>query len=164
MKKPILLAALVLLPFSAQAQLYKCVSNGHTTFQDSPCANGNSETVDTNNLTIIQAPPQRNRPQHSQPIQQPHRRQQTYSSSSSNYQTTTQRRNAEVNARARGVVIPGMSENQAISILGNPARISSYTYGGDLCRRLYWDGRQRFQNGRHTVVICNGEVSSYAGR
>ena len=61
------------------------------------------------------------------------------------------------------VVIPGMSENQAISVLGRPARISSYTYNGALCRRLYWDGSRPFQNGRHTVVICNGEVSSYSG-
>ncbi|MFC7369198.1 DUF4124 domain-containing protein [Vreelandella zhaodongensis] len=163
MKKTALLAFLFALPVTAHAELFKCVENGHTTFQDFPCANGNSETVDTNNLTII-APPRVTTP--SQPARSatPQLRQPAYSSSSSSYQTSTQRRNAEVRARARGVVIPGMSENQAISVLGNPTRISSYTYGGNLCRRLYWDGRQRFQSGRHTVIICNGEVSSYARR
>jgi hypothetical protein len=57
MKTPALIALLVLLPLTANAEIYKCVANGHTTFQDSPCAGGNSETVNTNNLTIISAPP-----------------------------------------------------------------------------------------------------------
>ena len=47
MKTPALFALLVLLPFTAHAELYKCVENGHTTFQDFPCSNGDSETVDT---------------------------------------------------------------------------------------------------------------------
>ena len=163
MKKPTLFALLVLMPLSSHAELFRCVSNGHTTFQDFPCASGNSETVDTSNLTIISAPPPSTRTQQPSRSVTPQPRQRSYSSSSSNYQTTTQRRNAEVQARARGIVIPGMSENQAISVLGRPARISSYTYNGALCRRLYWDGSRPFQNGRHTVVICNGEVSSYSG-
>ena len=62
MKTPALIALLVLLPLTAQAEIYKCVANGHTTFQDSPCAGGNSETVNTNNLTIISAPPVSSRP------------------------------------------------------------------------------------------------------
>lgn len=161
MKKTGLLALLFVLPVTAHAELFKCVENGHTTFQDFPCANGNSETVDTNNLTII-APPRVTTPSQPSRSATPQPRQPAYSSSSSSYQTSTQRRNAEVQARSRGVVIPGMSENQAISVLGRPARISSYTYGGALCRRLYWDGSRPFQNGRHTAIICNGEVSNYS--
>ena len=62
MKTPALIALLVLMPLAAHAEIYKCVDNGHTTFQDSPCAGGNSETVNTNNLTIISAPPVSSRP------------------------------------------------------------------------------------------------------
>lgn len=164
MKKPALVALLVLLPLSAHAEIFRCEVNGRTTFQDTPCTTGTSSRVNTNNLTVLPTAPPSSRPQTPSRSATPQTQQRSYSSSSSNYQTTTQRRNAEVQARARGVVIPGMSENQAISVLGRPARISSYTFNEALCRRLYWDGSRPFQNGRHTVVICNGEVSSYSGR
>lgn len=162
MKKNTFIVLLALLPLSAHAEIFRCILNGTTTFQDSPCEGVPYERVNTNNLNIVPFPQIHSQPPITQPTtpQRPQQRANT----PSRYQSTIDRRNAEVKARNRGVVIPGMTERQAISILGSPTSTSSYTYGGSLCRRLYWDGRQRFQNGRHTVMICNGEVSSYSTR
>lgn len=52
-----LTALLVWIPFSTQAEVHKCIDGiGHTTYQDAPCADGTSETVNINNLTIIPPP------------------------------------------------------------------------------------------------------------
>ncbi|WP_438454909.1 DUF4124 domain-containing protein [Vreelandella venusta] len=47
MKKAALLAFLFALPVTAHAELFKCVENGHTTFQDFPCEGGISERINT---------------------------------------------------------------------------------------------------------------------
>ncbi len=162
MKKTALLALLVLSPLTASADIHKCIINGHTTYQDMPCTQGAAPLSNTGTLSTLPIPEPAARstaPRVSQPAQRSQR-----SRSNSNYQSTTERRNAEVRAAARGVVIPGMSERQAINILGQPSSISTRTYGGSLCRYLYWDGSRPFQDGRHSVRICNGEVSSYSGR
>lgn len=162
MKKTALLALLMLSPLTASADIHKCVVNGHTTYQDAPCTQGearlsNSGTLSTLPIQVLEisSPAPRNY----QPVQRSQR-----SRGNRNYQSTTERRNAEVRAAARGVVIPGMSERQAITILGQPSSTSTHTYSGRVCRNLYWDGSRPFQDGRHSVRICNGEVSSYSGR
>lgn len=158
MKKTALLALLVLSPLTASADIHKCIVNGHTSYQDTPCAQGAAPLSNAGTLSILPIPESAIRsftPRVSQPAQRPQ-----YSRGNRNYQSTTERRNAEVRAAARGVVIPGMSERQAINILGQPSSISTSTYGGRLCRYLYWNGSNRFQNGRrHSVKICNGEVT-----
>lgn len=73
MKKTALLAFLFVLPVTAHAEIFKCVENDHTTFQDFPCVNGNSETVDTNNLTIIAPPKGTAHPQPSRSVTTPPR-------------------------------------------------------------------------------------------
>ncbi|PCF96920.1 DUF4124 domain-containing protein [Vreelandella nigrificans] len=161
MKKNIFIVLLTFLPLSAHAEIFRCVLNGTTTFQDSPCEGVPSERVNTNNLNIVPFPQIHSQPPITQPTtpQRPQQRANT----PSRYQSTIDRRNAEVKARNRGVVIPGMTERQAISILGTPSSISTHTYDGNVCRNLYWNGTNRFQRGRHSVRICNGEVSSYSG-
>lgn len=159
MKKTALLALLVLSPLTANADIHKCVVNGHTTFQDFPCAQGAAPLSGTGTVNVLPIPvPEIHSPapRVSQPAQQPRNN----SNRGNTYQSTTQRRNAEVQAAARGIVLPGMSERQAINILGNPSRISTRTYGSNVCRYLYWNGTNRFQRGRHSVEICNGEVVS----
>lgn len=159
MKKQTLLALALLIPFSSNADVHKCVSNGHTSYQDKPCDQGEAPLSDSGTLSTlpIQAPDLSSpAPRTSQAPSRPQS-----SSGSNSYQSTTERRNAEVRARTRGVVIPGMSERQAISILGEPSRISNSTIGERFCRYLYWDGSRRFQDGRHTVRVCNGEVSKH---
>ncbi|NYS80235.1 DUF4124 domain-containing protein [Halomonas glaciei] len=84
----------------AHAELYKCVANGHTTFQDFPCASGESSKVDTDNLTVIPPPPVRPPSQSSQLIT-PQPRRYFYFPHRSVYQTTLERRNARVRMRAR---------------------------------------------------------------
>lgn len=162
MNKTALLALLVLLPLMANADIHKCVVNGHTTYQDAPCAQGeaplsNSGTLSTLPIQVPEIPSPA--PRTYQPAQRSQR-----SRGNHDYQSTTERRNAEVRAAARGVVIPGMSERQAINILGQPSSTSTRTYGNTICRNLYWNGSRPFQDGRHSVRICNGEVSSYSGR
>lgn len=160
MKKTALLALLVLSPLTANADIHKCVVNGRTAYQDTPCTQGEVTLSNNGTLSTLPIPPPVTRspaPRISQTA--PRQR-----SSGTSYQSSTERRNAEVRAASRGMVIPGMSEGQAINILGQPSSRSTHTYGGSLCRYLYWDGSRPFQDGRHSVRICNGEVSSYSGR
>ncbi|MBR2515587.1 MAG: DUF4124 domain-containing protein [Halomonas sp.] len=100
MKKPTLFALLVLMPLSSHAELFRCVSNGHTTFQDFPCTDGNSETVDTSRLTIIAPPPPRTHPQPSQSVSTP-RVHHIYVPYRNHHQTELERRNSRVRDRAR---------------------------------------------------------------
>lgn len=162
MKKYSILVLLVLLPLTAQAELYKCVANGHTTFQDFHCESGKSEQIQPSGISIY-TPPALSAQSRAQSVMPRTQRSRNNSSTSSNYQSTTERRNAEVKARTNGVVIPGMSERQAISILGEPESTSTRTHSGRLCRYLFWDGSRPFQDGYHRVTICDGEVSSYSG-
>lgn len=100
MKKPALVALLVLLPFSAHAEIFRCVVGGKTTFQDFPCTNGNSKTVDTSKLTIIAPPFNITHPQPSQPVSTP-RVHHIYVPYRNHHQTELERRNARVRDRAR---------------------------------------------------------------
>lgn len=162
MTKIALLALLALSPLTANADIHKCIVNGHTTYQDTLCTQGAAPRSNAGTLSTLPMPAPAARstaPRISQPAQRHH-----YSQGNRNYQSTTERRNAEVRAAARGVVIPGMSERQAINILGQPSSTSTHTYSGRVCRNLYWDGSRPFQDGRHSVRICNGEVSSYSSR
>lgn len=163
MRKRTLLALALLIPLYAHAEMFKCVANGHTTFQDSPCVNGTPEPIGNGSISIYTPPepsarPERSRSRTIQPTPR------TSSSGNDTYQSTTERRNAEVRARTRGIVIPGMSERQAISILGEPSSTSTSTRSGRVCRYLRWNGSRPFQDGYHRVTICDGEVSSYSGR
>lgn len=162
MKKHTLLALALLIPLSSYADVHKCVLNGHTSYQDKPCDQGEAPLSGSGTLSTLPIQVPDAYPPSPRTSQAPSRSQR--SSGNNSYQSTTERRNAEVRARTRGVVIPGMSERQAISILGQPSRISTRTYGGNLCRYLYWDGSRPFQDGRHSVKVCNGEVSSYSAR
>lgn len=162
MKKRTLLALALLIPLSSYADVHKCVSNGRTSYQDTPCDQdevplSGSGTLSTLPIQVPDAYPPS--PRTSQSPTRPQR-----SSGSNSYQSTTERRNAEVRARTRGIVIPGMSERQAISILGEPSRTSTSTRGGRVCRYLYWNGNRPFQDGHHRVTICDGEVSNYSYR
>ncbi|MFU1517900.1 DUF4124 domain-containing protein [Vreelandella alkaliphila] len=99
MKKTALLAFLFALPVTAHAELFKCVENGHTTFQDFPCSNGNSETVDTSNITIISAPPvtfSSDSIRSVTPV-----RPRIYLPRPNQHQSSLERRNARVKQRAR---------------------------------------------------------------
>jgi len=106
MKKTALLALLALSPLTANAEIHKCVVNGHTTFQDFPCADGNSETVDTSKLTIISPPPPSTHPQPSQSVSTP-RVHRIYVPYRNQYQTELERRNARVRDRGRYPLIIG---------------------------------------------------------
>ncbi|UYF99312.1 DUF4124 domain-containing protein [Halomonas sp. GD1P12] len=100
MKRTLLLSALALVALPAHAELFKCTArDGHTTFQDSPCANGRSETVNPNGLSIIQAPPVSARASIQSASVQPPRI--IYLPGGSQHQHSIQQRNARVKARAR---------------------------------------------------------------
>ncbi|WP_394425444.1 DUF4124 domain-containing protein [Vreelandella stevensii] len=63
MKKPALVALLVLLPLTAHAEIFRCEVTGRTTFQDYPCEAGTSSRVNTNTLTVLPSIPPSSRPQ-----------------------------------------------------------------------------------------------------
>ncbi|MFG6668466.1 DUF4124 domain-containing protein [Halomonas sp. HNIBRBA4712] len=99
MKKILLLVTLALPALPVHAELFRCTApNGHTTYQDAPCAGGASRTVNPNGLSIIQAPPARPRAPSLQTVAPPRV---IYLPASNQHQHSLQRRNAEVKARAR---------------------------------------------------------------
>ncbi|MBT2773721.1 DUF4124 domain-containing protein [Halomonas sp. ISL-60] len=53
MKKAALLALLALSPLTASADIHKCVVNGHTTYQDTPCAQGETPLSDSGTFSIM---------------------------------------------------------------------------------------------------------------
>lgn len=73
--------------------------------------------------------------------------------------SATERRNAMVHAHAEGYLLPGMSENTAITILGVPSRSSEYTRRSDgkECQLLYWLDPP-FVSGSHSALVCDREV------
>lgn len=162
MKKHTLLALALLFPLSSNADIHKCVSNGRTSYQDTPCDQGEVPLAGSGTLSTLPIQVPEAYPLSPGTSKAPSRSQR--SSGINSYQSTTERRNAEVRARTRGIVIPGMSERQAISILGEPSSTSTSTRGGRVCRYLRWDGSRPFQEGYHRVTICNGEVSSYSAQ
>lgn len=124
-EKTALLALLVLSPLTANADIHKCIINGHTTYQDAPCARGgaplsNSGTLSTLRIQVheISSPA----PRTSQRSPRPR-----YNRRSNSYQSITERRNAEVRA-ARGIMIPIMSERPPINNIVHPSNMSKYTY------------------------------------
>ncbi|WP_144982322.1 DUF4124 domain-containing protein [Halomonas sp. C22] len=100
MKKPALVALLVLLPLTAHAEIFRCEVNGRTTFQDYPCEAGTSSRVNTNNLTVLPPVPPSSQPQTPVRSVTP-RHQSRIVLPSQDYQSTLERRNAEVKMRAR---------------------------------------------------------------
>ncbi len=100
MKKTVLLAFLFILPATAHAELFKCVENGRTTFQDFPCEGGTSETVDTStsNITIISAPPVTSNSESYRSVTPIRPR--IYMPRPNRHQSAIERRNARVKLRA----------------------------------------------------------------
>ncbi|MCP1314344.1 MULTISPECIES: DUF4124 domain-containing protein [unclassified Halomonas] len=95
----LLLAALALSVSPAHAELFRCTApDGHTTYQDIPCASGISSAVDPRGLSIIPATPARAQ---ALPAATPPPPRVIYLPGGSQHQHSIQRRNAEVKARAR---------------------------------------------------------------
>ena len=152
MKKRTLLALLVLLPLSAHAELYKCINNGHTTFQDFPCDGAPSERVSTNPINIMSAPTYQP-PRSSRPQFQSQR-------SSNNYQTWTERRNAETSSRPR--LTRGMPRQRVFDVYGSPHARSTVMRNGHTCDRFEWHNPRSY-SGTYTAVICNQRIYSVYG-
>lgn len=168
MIKPAIIAAILLLPLAAHAQVYRCEVNGRTTFQDSPCGE-NATTIRQHPLTTYQAPPEHRRAlQPSQPQRQappPAQRppqQQLPNAPQIGYMDRIDQRNNIIRARARGLLAVGMTEAQAIQILGRPHNHNTQRFNNATCKNYFWNN-PRFSPGRHVATICNGEVVRYSG-
>lgn len=163
MKKTALLVLLVLSPLTAIADIHKCIVNGRTSYQDTPCTQGAAPRSNTGTLSTLPIPAPATRstaPRVSQPAQQYQRP--NYNSRSNSYQSSTERRNAEVSTRNRGRLMPGMPHGRAYATYGRPHSISKVMRNNQMCERLYWYNPP-FNPGRHEVVICNQEIYSYNG-
>tara|TARA_Y100000588_G_C14049240_1_gene836392 strand:- start:313 stop:783 length:471 start_codon:yes stop_codon:yes gene_type:complete len=153
MKKPALFAFLVLLPLTAHAELFRCVSNGHTTFQDFPCEGAPSERVNANSINIISAPTyQAPRVTNTPPQQR--------SSSNNTYQSWTDRRNAETRSRPR--LDRGMPRQRVYDVYGSPHSRSSVMRNGHTCERLEWYNPRSY-SGTYTAIVCNQKIYSVYG-
>lgn len=154
MKKYTLVALLALIPLSAQAEIFRCVSNGHTVFQDFPCEGAPSERVNANTINIMTAPTyQPPRPPTSQP-------QSSNRSNNRNHQTWTNRRNAET--RSRPSLVRGMSRQRVFDVYGSPNSRSTVMRNGQACERLTWHSPRSY-SGTITAIICDQKIYSVYG-
>ncbi|SFU69206.1 DUF4124 domain-containing protein [Halomonas korlensis] len=151
-----LLAALLLLPLAAQAQVYRCDVDGRTIFQDSPCGE-NSTRVSQDSLTTYQPPAAHTRPLRSRSRSNTKPQSEMAASDGLTYLERINKRNNIVKARGRGQLAVGMSETDTISILGYPNNYASQRLKRDECKQFRWYN-PRFSSGHHYALICDGKV------
>ncbi|WP_425485954.1 DUF4124 domain-containing protein [Halomonas campaniensis] len=169
MIRSVLLTAILLLPLTAEAQVYRCEVDGRTTFQDAPCGDGTG-SVRRDSLSTYQAPPshqrplQRSRPPRSSP-QSPARapqQQRLPNAPEVGYIDRADQRNNITRARARGLLAIGMTEAQTIQVLGHPHNHNTQRFNNKTCKTYFWTN-PRFSPGRHVATLCDGEVVRYSG-
>ncbi len=121
------------LPTVAQDQIYKCIDGAdHVTYQSLPCPLGSvhvpmgSAAVSDMDSTAVQQAGrvariqelQRQQTALERQLEQSRQRLQSANSSTSSYQERLDARNADVRARASGVVPTGSTVTQAINMMG----------------------------------------------
>lgn len=159
-KPALIIAALLLVPLAAHAQVYRCDVNGQPTFQDRPC--GDSSPLGIRDRISVYEAPDLPPIKLTRPSQPQRSSQHSQSASHSRYLSSTEMRREHVRARSQGRLAVGMSENQAIQILGHPDNYHRERNVRDRCKSYYWNN-PRFSPGYHSASICNGEVSRYSG-
>lgn len=160
MRKTALLALLVLSPLTASADIHKCVINGHTTYQDTPCTQGaapRSNTGTLSNLPIPAPAARSSAPRISQPAQ---RSQRSNGNRGDSYQSFTERRNAEVTSRTRPT--RGMPQSRVYDTYGRPNSRSTVMRNGKTCERLVWNNPGT-DSARNIAVICDRKIYSIYG-
>ncbi|RTR02944.1 hypothetical protein [Halomonas nitroreducens] len=154
MKGPWLALLLAGLPLAAPGQVYRCDLDGSTRYQASPCPQG--ERLREDGAITTYPPPDLSAfpslPGADPPSDRPSGR------STRDYLSTLDRRNAKARAHGRGHLVAGMSENQALTILGAPDSVGRVSHAdGETCKTLRWDDPP-FVDGRHRATICDGKV------
>lgn len=160
MKKTALLALLVLSPLTASADIHKCIINGHTTYQDTPCSQGAAPLSNAGTLSTlpIQAPATHSTaPSVSQPAQQS---QLSNGNRSDRYQSFSERRNTEVSTRTRPS--RGMPQSSVYDTYGWPNNRSTVMRNGKTCERLVWNNPGT-DSARNIAVICDRKIYSIYG-
>lgn len=154
-----LLAALLLLPLAAHAQVYRCDIGGQAHYQSRPC-DENSTRILQDNFTTYQSSP--NHRQHRSPSPRTQRQQQSNlpKAPTLTHVSHTELRNGMARARSRGHLALGMTENHTISILGHPNNWRSQRFSDKTCKVFYWNN-PRFSRGYHEATLCDGVVVRY---
>lgn len=170
LKAAVLLAAVVL-PAVAQGQIFKCVDETeHVTYQDRPCPTesvhapmGQAAMSDMDSAAVQQAGRaarlqelQRQQAMLERQAEQRRRQLQAPTSSSSSYQERLEARNANVRARASGVVPTGSNVRDAERMMGRPDSRRAYSVGGQNCEQLTWRNREGRISG--SARACGGEI------
>lgn len=160
MKKTALLALLVLSPITASADIHKCIVNGHTTYQDTPCTQGAVPLSNTGTLSTLPSREPATRlsaPRVSRPAEQSQR---SNGNRSDRYQSFSERRNAEVSTRTRPS--RGMPQNRVYETYGRPNSRSTVMRNGKTCERLVWNNLGT-DSARNIAVICDQKIYSIYG-
>lgn len=76
------------------------------------------------------------------------------------YQQELDARNANVRARARGIVPTGSSVTQAETMMGRPDSRRAFSAGGQNCERLIWRNRDNRITGHATA--CDGTITYFS--
>ncbi|MBD3896585.1 DUF4124 domain-containing protein [Halomonas sp. ML-15] len=154
-----LLAALLLLPLVAHAQVYRCDIDGKAHYRDSPCGENSRQILQDNFNTYQSSPDHR---QHRPPAPRAQRQQQSNlpRAPTLTHVSHTELRNGLARARSRGHLALGMTENHTISVLGHPDNWKSQRFSDKTCKVLYWSN-PRFSRGYHEATLCDGLVVRY---
>ncbi|MFG6137792.1 MULTISPECIES: hypothetical protein [unclassified Halomonas] len=148
----LLLFVAAVLPFSANAQVYKCEVEGDTRYQDRPCTGSDagsaaSEVPDLDNLSTMGGDSRR------PPVD--------LSAIVMEHFANPLKPHLEARASAGGYLLEGMSRHKAIAILGEPnTRRVNLNSDGQGCEMLYWQHPNGTQEA-HQALICESRVVRY---
>lgn len=174
LKAAVLLAS-VMLPVVAQGQIFKCVDDSeHVTYQDRPCPTesvhapmGQVAMSGMDSAAVQQAGRaarlqelQRQQTVLERRAEQRLRQLQSPASSSSSYQERLEERNANVQARARGIVPTGSNVRDAERMMGRPDSRRAFSASGQNCERLIWRDRDNRMTGHATA--CDGKIVHFS--
>lgn len=162
----IIAIAMMLLPFSAAAQM-KCPDGSYR----DRCPSGAGQEFESGGMSTYSAPRVIQRP--SLPVQRQQQRQQRGQVQSSTQPSQSTRgpmsvderartagisRNDLVRARSRGTIIEGMMEQDMRHILGAPDSDHQSNQRPE-CRLLWW--YDRYNRLTDSIYLCNGQVRSH---
>lgn len=140
------------LPPAAKADnsIYRCVQNGVQTWQQQPCHQGDAPVTLDDSLTVVPARDSDASVGEEDPTAQRLEREKQRALAA---REESQRQYRIRSAIDDGYLVQGMSESQAVSLLGNPSDVSETIADNTSCRLLSWWEDVRVQ-------FCNDEAVS----
>lgn len=159
---PALTLILVLLPFGAQAELFRCQKEGTTVFSDKPCA-ADAETYDPKPIQVVPATkaPDLAKQYDQRAAKETKDRDQANEAWNKEHQAKKQQEEITRNARIAGKVVAGMTQDQVRDMLGKP-QVTSHNENLGVVREGWT--YKRPDGSRDIVYFKDGIVTKTASK